>query len=256
MLIPITVIPPAEAPRLRGEGAALTHRGCVRDRNEDSIITDPTGKLWAVADGMGGYGYGDVASDIVMDCLSRISDDAEPITALVTELDHANQTVRARARELSVAQMGSTVVAMILSQGRAHIAWVGDSRAYLFRRGNLRLLTRDHSLVQDMVDQGSLSPEDAERHPEANIVTRAIGGDETLEPDSMTVPVFRGDRLMLCSDGLTRAVYEQEIADALAVAPDPAAACTALMRKALDAGAPDNVSIIVIAMEEASGATR
>jgi protein phosphatase len=227
-------------------GAGMTHRGRVRDRNEDAILTDPDGRLWAVADGMGGYGHGEVASDIVIDCLETIPDEADPGHALVGRLEEANRRVLATAAERGYGQMGATVVALIVDRAIAHIAWAGDCRAYLLRSGRLRLLTRDHSVVQSLVDRGMLSADEAEGHPEAHIVTRAVGGGEEFDADRIDFPITDGDRLMLCSDGLPRCVYEGAIEQVLATAPDPDAAAGRLMREALDAGAPDNVSIIVV----------
>ncbi len=245
-----TVVPAAAARLPVARGAGLTHRGLVRERNEDAILMDPSGRLWAVADGMGGYGHGDVASDIVIDSL-EIMDDDDPPEALAERLTAANEIVRARAAEPGMGPMGATVVAAIIARARAQIAWVGDSRAYLMRSGRLRLLTRDHTVVQDLVERGELSPDAAERHPEAHIITRAVGGEDWLEVEQLTLPLTCGDWLMLCSDGLSRCVYEGTIEAVLAAAATPEAACRALVREALDCGAPDNVSVIVIEIGEA-----
>ena len=247
-----TTVVPVLAPRFPvAQGAGLTHRGAVRGRNEDAILTDPTGRLWAVADGMGGLGHGDVASDIVIDSLETIDDEDAPAEALRTRLADANAIMRARAAEPGMGPMGATVVAAIVSGAMAQIAWAGDSRAYLMRGGHLRLITRDHTLVQDLVDRGELSAEAAERHPESHIITRAVGGDEVLDLEQVTLPVTDGDRLLLCSDGLTCCVYEPAIAGILTAAPTPGEACRDLIRAALQAGAPDNVSVIVIDIREA-----
>lgn len=231
-------------------GAGISHRGMLRDRNEDAILTDLGGTLWAVADGMGGYGHGDVASDIVIDCLETIDDSEAPDAALAARLTEANRRVRRRAAEPGMGQMGSTAVAVIVARAVAHLAWVGDARAYLLRRGRLRLLTRDHTLVQDLVDRGELSPDEAERHPESHIVTRAVGGDDDIDIDQAVQPLVLGDRLLLCSDGLPRAVYDGTVEAILAAAADPAAACDRLVAEALANGAPDNVSVIVIDIRE------
>jgi protein phosphatase len=132
----------------------------------------------------------------------------------------------------------------------AHVAWAGDSRAYLLRGGRLRPLTRDHSVVQEMVDRGELSPQEAESHPESNMVTRAVGGAPELEVDLVSVPLSIGDRLLLCSDGLTRCVYEQTVEALLRDATGPEDACQKLLREALDSGAPDNVSAITVLIQE------
>ncbi len=247
MTAPITVVPVAPAAVPVPLGAGLTHRGRVRDRNEDSILTDPTGVLWAVADGMGGYGHGDVASDLVIDSLVALTEDGDPGGSLLRHLDLANRAVWAEAAR--VGQMGATVVAVLLSRAIAHVVWAGDCRAYLMRGGRLRLLTRDHSLVQDLLERGEITEAEAATHPEQHIVTRAIGGAPDLEAESLTVPLLAGDRLLLCSDGLPRCVYDGTIAAILAEAPAPQTACEALVREALEAGAPDNVSVIVIDMQ-------
>ena len=228
----------------------MTHRGLVRAQNEDSILTDPSGTLWAVADGMGGYGNGDIASEMVIDQLETIADDASPIEALVTEITRANQAVHLRAQADGFGQMGSTVVALMIQRAFAYVAWVGDSRAYLLRRGRLRMLTRDHSVVQLMVDRGELTGAEAEGHPESHIVTRAVGGDEDILVDTVSLPLMPGDRLLLCSDGLTRAVFEPLIESHLRAAETAETVCRALVREALDNGAPDNVSVIVVDLVE------
>jgi serine/threonine protein phosphatase PrpC len=251
MNTPITVVPGASSAMPMAVGAGLTNRGMMRERNEDSILTDPTGVLWAVADGMGGYGNGDVASDIVIDCLAKIPDEAEPGPALVARLKEANDLVLKRQREPGMGRMGSTVVAMLISRAVAHVAWAGDSRAYLLRGGHMRPLTRDHSVVQEMVDRGELSPDEAESHPESHMVTRAVGGAEDLEVDLVSVPLAVGDRLLLCSDGLTRCVYEHTVEALLREATGPDDACQRLVREALENGAPDNVSAITVQIRDA-----
>jgi PPM family protein phosphatase len=193
MNTPITIVPGQARPLPVAVGAGLTNRGMVRERNEDSILTDPSGTLWAVADGMGGYGNGDIASDIVIDCLAKIPDGVDPGPALVARLKEANDLVLERQRTPGMGRMGSTVVAVLISRAVAHVAWAGDSRAYLLRNGRLRPLTRDHSVVQEMVDRGELSPEEAESHPESNMVTRAVGGAPELDVDLITVPLAVGD---------------------------------------------------------------
>ena len=250
MSTPITVVPTARPRVPVAVGAGLTNRGMVRERNEDSILTDPSGALWAVADGMGGHGNGDVASDIVIDCLARIPDGADPGPALVARLKEANDLVLQRQRAPGMGRMGATVVAVLIGRAVAHVAWAGDSRAYLLRGGHLRPLTRDHSVVQEMVDRGELTPAEAESHPESHMVTRAVGGGAELEVDLVSVPLAVGDRLLLCSDGLTRCVYESTVETLLREAASPEEACQKLIREALDSGAPDNVSAIAIVIRD------
>lgn len=250
MSTPITLVPVPGGRLPVAVGAGLTNRGRVRERNEDSILTDPSGTLWAVADGMGGYGNGDVASDIVIDCLASIPDGADPGPALVARLKEANDIVVDRQRAPGMERMGSTVVAVLISHAVAHVAWAGDSRAYLLRGGRLRMITRDHSVVQQLIDLGELTAEEAESHPESHLVTRAVGGGPELEVDLVSIPLAVGDRLLLCSDGLTRCVYEQTVEALLRDAESPEAACQALLREALDNGAPDNVSAIALLIRE------
>ncbi|SDE44174.1 protein phosphatase [Ruegeria marina] len=227
-------------------GSGLTHAGRVRESNEDSILTDPSGVVWAIADGMGGYGHGDVASDIVIDCLSQLQDDALAAPELRMRLAEANREVLLRARNQRLDGMGATVVAMMIQNAIATVAWAGDCRAYLLRQGGLRLLTHDHTVVQDMIDQGLLDARDRDDHPERHIVTRAVGALPELEVDTVTVPLISGDRLMLCSDGLTTCIGDQQIASIINGATDPEDVCATLVTKALESGAPDNVSVIAV----------
>lgn len=253
VIAPVTQVPSVMARVPLPDGAGLTHRGRVRARNEDSILTDPSGTLWAVSDGMGGHGHGDVASDIVIDCLAGITDGevwADPQGSLVAQFERANALVRQRAAGLGAEGMGATVVALIVSRAMAHLAWVGDSRAYLCRRGNLRMLTRDHTVVQDLLDRGEISSEQAAAHPESHVVTRAIGGAEEVEADTAQLPLFARDWLLLCSDGLTSCLYDQRMAQILSEADSPEEACRRLLSEALEAGAPDNVSVIAVRMAE------
>jgi protein phosphatase len=240
---PTTVVPrPAfDMPHVRGAG--LSHRGIIRERNEDAVLTDPSGTLWAVSDGMGGYGRGDVASDIVIEALSAIDDGADPFDALQDRLQAANTEIRAQSGGRT---MGATVVALMITRAVGHLVWAGDSRAYLMRSGRLRQVTRDHTLVQDLVDRGQIDPDSAASHPEKHIITRAVGGAEDLELDAAAVPLIPGDRLLLCSDGLTGCVSDDAIAAELSAADSPETAVRALVNAALHAGAPDNVSAVAV----------
>lgn len=229
-------------------GAGDTHRGLVRGANEDAILTDPTGVLWAVADGMGGHGHGDLAADLVIDALARMPHGDAGRARLGAALREAHADVQARVQADGLDQIGATVVALMLDHDRAVVGWAGDSRAYLFRDGALSPLTHDHSLVQELVDSAVLTRAEAERHPQANVVTRAIGIGDEADPEFAELAVQPGDRLLLCSDGLTRVVPEPAIAALLAAAPEPATACRDLIEATLSAGAPDNVSAVVVAI--------
>ncbi len=236
----------------RPNGAGLSHAGHVRKRNEDAILTDPSGALWAVADGMGGYGHGDVAADLVIEHLALLPH--EPISSadLVAALEAANSAILRWAAAADVTQMGATVVAALFDGGNVTLAWAGDSRAYCWSERQLKQLTRDHSVVQELLDDGRLSPAAAWQHPQAHIVTRAIGASDRLVVDTAEVSLRRGDVLILCSDGLTDCVADAEIAALLSADPTPEAACQRLIGAALDNGAPDNVSVIVIQIDGAA----
>jgi protein phosphatase len=235
--------------RLVVSGAGRTHRGLVREANEDAILTDPTGVLWAIADGMGGYGHGDIAADLVIDALARLPHGGIGRTLLRRGLAEAHADVRRRARSDGLGPIGATVVAALIEGDRATIGWAGDSRAYLLREGRLAPLTRDHSVVQELIDSATLSEAEAAAHPQAHVVTRAIGVGEEPSPEFVELALQAGDRLLLCSDGLSRCVPEPEIAAALAGSEDPDAACVALLEAALAHGAPDNVSAVLLRLD-------
>jgi protein phosphatase len=226
---------------------ARSHVGAVRALNEDAFLDRPELGIWAVADGMGGHEAGDQASISVVTALAMVqkaSNLSELIGDAKTRLRTANESLKAFARQKSVTA-GSTVVAL-LSQG-THIAviWVGDSRAYLYRQGKLRQLTIDHSRVQQMVDQGLIAPEEADAHPEANLITRAIGASRAIEFDTQVLKAEAGDRYLLCSDGLYRELAPHEIAACLSF-DDARLACDCLIAQALEKGGEDNISAIVI----------
>jgi PPM family protein phosphatase len=243
---PSTRLPHSSTSPGKAEGAGLSHSGRVRTSNEDAILTDPSGVLWAVADGMGGYGHGDIAADLVVEHLSVLPHASLTGAHLVGALQAANSAVRRWAAAANVAQMGATVVAALVDGGAATIAWVGDSRAYRFRGGELIRLTHDHSVVQELVDDGRLAPDAAGRHPQAHVVTRAIGAADQLEVDLTEVALEPGDFLILCSDGLTACVADPEIIACMNATPTADVACQRLVAAALDRGAPDNVSVVVV----------
>lgn len=243
------ILPKTEPLIFRGSG--LTHMGRVRESNEDAILTDPGGALWAVADGMGGYGHGEMAADIVVDRIAALADDTLPAPGLRMLIADANRMILARAAEQGIARMGATVVAAMIQNGVATIAWVGDCRAYLFRAGQLRQLTSDHSVVQELVDGGLLRPDQREAHPQRHVVTRAVGVEARIEIDTISLQMMPRDRLMLCSDGLTTCVTDAEIAAIMGRPADPRSMCRALALRALENGAPDNVSVVSIFAQQA-----
>lgn len=225
---------------------ARSHVGKVRTINEDRMFDCPQRHLWAVADGMGGHSGGDLAAQAVVDALHNLgkSDAAIFGASLIAALHNANDVIveMNRARK---GDAGSTVVAAHIDCASYHckatIAWAGDSRAYLIRRGRVSQLTRDHSLVQDLVDADLLTEHAALSHPQANVITRALGIG-TLDLATTTLPVIAGDRLLLCSDGLSRSVGHTAMAAAL---PIKTLADT-LLSEALDRDGSDNISVVLI----------
>lgn len=227
------------------EGAGMTHVGHVRERNEDAILLDPTGELWAVADGMGGYGHGDVAASIVIDNLTLIDGTDQPEARLEQQITAANAEIYDRAVRAGHT-MGTTIVASMILGDVAHVAWVGDSRIYLLRDGTLSQLSKDHSVVQELIDSGFITEEDARHHPDRNIVTRALGVGPTVDVSFATLPMRDGDRILLCSDGLTACLTDADIAVILEKQTNLDELASELVQRTLDRGAPDNVSLIIV----------
>jgi serine/threonine protein phosphatase PrpC len=228
---------------------AATDVGRVRERNEDGFLTQEP--LFAVADGMGGHRGGAVASEVALEMLSQMDGDSMAgsgaAEGLADMVGQANDAVLERASgEPRLTGMGTTLTAVVVQPGRIHLAHVGDSRAYLFRDGSLRQLTEDHSLVQRMVKEGKLSPEEAEVHPHRSVLTRALGVEPGLEVDRETLEVREGDRLLLCSDGLTTMVDEEDIQRIVAENEDPQRAADALVAAANEAGGVDNITALVL----------
>ena len=227
---------------------ALTHAGTVRPHNEDALVCCPEAGLWAVADGAGGHQAGDVASSMIATALGGIpaalsAEEALSQVRLRLAVVHDALRDRAARDERADVLIASTVVVLLIRDGHFACLWAGDSRAYLLRDGALCAITRDHSLVQQLVDAGSLTAAEAEGHPHANVITRAVGaGEDLLNLDKVTGTVVPGDRFLLCSDGLTKALDEAAIAAGTAAA-EPA---DQLVEAALVAGARDNVTAVVI----------
>ena len=234
---------------MRFECASRTNVGLKRKINEDSLFVDSERGLWAVADGMGGHDAGEVASATVIEALRnlpRVENLDELASAAKDALAGANRQLIDLARSSGSQQsIGTTVVGIAIADGDFRCFWMGDSRAYRFRDGYLSRVSRDHSLVQKLIDAGMLSPEDAEHHENANVVTRAVGVSEQVEVDVVSGDAVPGDQFLLASDGLTRVVEDDEIASELqSSSPDQAA--DKLIELVLSRGAPDNVTIVIV----------
>lgn len=222
-----------------------TDIGCVRKHNEDSLIVAPP--LFAVADGMGGHAAGEVASEIAVNTLAKYAPDYPDSEALGNAIIKANREVIAAAQDGRGREgMGTTMTAAILEGERLVIAQVGDSRAYLLHQNKLQQLTRDHSLMADMIEAGQLTSEEARTHPNRSVITRALGSDIGMLADLYEINVETGDRLLLCSDGLSSMISDEDIEEVLTRIGDPQRCANMLVNKAIAAGGHDNITVIVV----------
>jgi len=231
--------------------AARTEAGKVRARNEDAVLDRPQQGLWVVADGMGGHQNGALASRLVVDSLAELPE-AGDLSQRLTQLRRCLHELNRRlGQTLTVTAarpdpvIGSTVVALLASGARVVCVWAGDSRCYLWRAGRLYQLSRDHSLVQELIDAQQLTPEQAAGHPGAHALTRAVGAGERLELDILELEVLPGDTFLLCSDGLYQELAPQTLGAALSL-PSAALALQRLFEQALQGPARDNLSAVVI----------
>ncbi|GGH20148.1 protein phosphatase [Alsobacter metallidurans] len=233
---------------LRFNSRGATHPGRVRTRNEDAYLERSDIGLWAVADGAGGHGAGDVASAAIVEALQDMPQGlsaAELLAQVRLRLDAVHERLRAAVNpDGSPVTMASTVVAAMARGNHFACLWAGDSRAYLCRDGEVTRLTRDHSLVQDMVDAGMIPLEDAPRHPKANVITRAVGAADALQLDKVAGLLEPGDTVILCSDGLHGALPSHDLAALIAKGSGP----DELVAEALRNGARDNVTALMISV--------
>ena len=228
---------------MRIEVGAATDIGRVREVNEDSYLVEAP--LYAVADGMGGHKGGDVASSLALETVEAMFRDGDG--TLADQVREANRAVHERSiADQKVRGMGTTLTAVTIEGTDARFVHVGDSRAYLLRAGDLRQVTSDHTLVARMVTAGEISREEAAVHPQRNVVTKVIGTDATVAVDETTVPLLDGDRLLLCSDGLTGMVAEDQVQAILEAEPDPQRAADRLVKAANRAGGIDNITVLVL----------
>jgi protein phosphatase len=242
------------------EAASLTDVGLLRANNEDSFLYwEPEsteafrrkGRLAVVADGMGGYEGGQEASRLAVETVRYIYDEkfsGDPRSSLVLGLQTAHQTIQRYAEEhQQFTGMGTTCTAIAIVDQQLYFAHIGDSRLYLSRGASMSRLTRDHSYVGRLVETGIVRSEDAESHPQRHILTAALGSGREITPDAPEQPVAlqEGDQLILCTDGLWSVVGEPEISR-IVQAEAPTDACRTLIRKALELGGPDNVTVIIL----------
>ena len=234
---------------MRFECVSRTHVGLKRKINEDSILVETDRGLWVVADGMGGHESGEIASGMVVDALRSLPANPLPDEATADAID-ALREVNGKLIEMARVQersksIGTTVVGVLVADGVFRCFWAGDSRAYLTRDGELHRLSRDHSLVQDLVDAGMLKPEEAEGHANSNVITRAVGVAQKLEVDVVGGEAKIGDLFLIASDGLTRVMSDTEIAAEM-LKGGSEQMVDRMLECVLERGAPDNVSIILV----------
>jgi serine/threonine-protein phosphatase Stp1 len=237
----------AISPSLRWVSAAATNVGKVRKVNEDALLNAPQIGLWAVADGVGGASAGDWASAFTVQALGHL---ARPTTMasflaeIYEQLSAVNGALRQQAEAGAHQAIATTVVALMFCDGHFACTWAGDSRLYLLRNGQFRQVNRDHSEVQEMVDEGILDPAAARHHPRGNVVTRAVGAFEKLDLEMTQDLALAGDLFLLCSDGLTKTMEDNEVA-AFCEQPVDQLVET-LIATALERGAPDNVTVVAV----------
>ena len=225
-----------------------TEIGNVREHNEDSLTVLPP--LFAVADGMGGHEAGEVASEITINTLNDLAPQSADAEALARAVVAANlNVIKAPSQGVGREGMGTTLTAAILEKERLVIAQVGDSRAYLLHNGSLQQLTRDHSLMADMIEAGQLTEAEARVHPNRSVITRAIGSDPHMQPDLYELNVETGDRLLLCSDGICGMIEDHEIASIMRQVPSAQSCADQLVEAALAAGGFDNATAVVVDVE-------
>lgn len=230
---------------LRMTATSVSHAGQIRKTNQDRAFSSPI--LGAVADGMGGHQGGEQAATIAIDILGSFT---EPLSRdrLVDTVRAANKAVFDEGDRPELRGMGTTLVAAAIhpDEHRVTMVNVGDSRGYRFRDGELEQITVDHSLVEELIQQGRITEEDARSHPQRNIVTRALGLAEDIDIDVFDLEIMHGDRLLLCSDGLFNEIDEVVIADRLATVVDPEDAAAELVELAVESGGRDNVSVVLL----------
>jgi protein phosphatase len=235
-------------PRPIKNWGALTDVGRVRSHNEDSVLAEPP--LFVVADGLGGHEAGEVASSIAIQTLRDNAPRRADANALARAVRAANREVMRAAREgIGRSGMGTTITAAIVDGCSVAVAQVGDSRAYLLHDGLLSRITQDHSMVADLIRSGQITEAESRVHPNRSVITRALGTDPNVVADAYEVDAAPGDRIMLCSDGLTTMLEDTEIAELLGKYRDPVTAAAGLIAAANEAGGHDNISVVVVDVE-------
>lgn len=232
--------------------AGQTHPGKVRSHNEDSFLVSSSGRLWVVADGMGGHSAGEVASGLIIEQLGKLAPPADPgtfVEAVDRELCLVNSELRRYALEHKTSMVGSTVVALLACPDYMACAWAGDSRIYRFHGGRLEQISRDHSMVQELVDSGEFQIHAGQSLPQSNAITRAVGGEDKLFLDWAVAGFEPGTQFLLCSDGLTKELPDPRIEEEFRKKLAPRQTAENLIHAALGSGGRDNVTVVVVRAE-------
>lgn len=230
-----------------------SHVGRVRSVNEDNFLTLPESGLWVVADGMGGHAAGDFASRTIVEHLVSIgiaasTDDQR--NRFDERLARANARIQDHAADLGRGSIGSTVAALLVHGDSYVCVWSGDSRIYRLRDGRLEQMSRDHTELQELIEAGRITYEEARTWPRRNVVTRAIGVTPVADCDAVEGRLRNGDMFLLCSDGLTEHITDEELERYLSGRPEPQAACDEIIAATLERGARDNVTVVVLECRE------
>lgn len=238
---------------MRAFGCGITHVGRVRAVNEDSMTLDDAQGFWVVADGMGGHSHGQWASQTIVGAfkeLSNATDFDELVNNAAAAIHTANSIIFQESSERGL-KAGSTVVVLCIREGRFACIWAGDSRIYLLRKGSLIQVTKDHTQVRAMVTAGLLTEEDAIDHPLSHVLSRAVGAEAELELDAIEDEIEPGDVFLLCSDGLSGLIKDNEL-EAVLKSGRLEVTAEQLLQTTLERGAPDNVTVIGVRVEEAT----
>lgn len=237
---------------LRWSSYAISNTGRVRKHNEDSMLDRPEIGLWAVADGMGGHAKGDVASQMIVESLNKIHEGTN-LSRFIDDIEdrilNVNKQLVEKAREsVKKVTIGSTVVILVMYDKYCVYIWAGDSRLYRLRGNKLQQITTDHSQVEQYIEQGLISREEALKHPHGNMITRAVGASDELFLDMDILEMAHGDRYLICSDGLTKHIPDADIEQFLGKG-NTHECCTQLINTTLERGAVDNVTVIIVDIE-------
>lgn len=233
--------------------ASLTHVGTVREINEDAVLDVPSRGLWVVADGMGGHAAGDVASQMIVENLRQVPA-VKKLSSFVNVVEDRLLDANQKLYEMSISGaeqrvIGSTVAALLAFENHCLCVWVGDSRVYRLRDGRLEQITRDHSEVEELLEQGLITPEAATTHPAGNVITRAVGGASELLVDLNLHELRKGDRFLICSDGLYKELSCVDMRDRLANGSCKQV-CQNLVDTALARNCTDNVTVVVVEFDQ------